>query len=252
MKIRYKIIFLSALFMLVYVLFNYGIQYRIVFPNFLESEREEAVKDMERCVQSLDREIEHLNAFCYDWSAWDDMYKYVETPYREFEEANFTLETFKNYNLSLVMIIKPNGDLVWGKGYDPSTQENEFIEMEEITEHHALRSNPKLTKFTALDESFSGIYRTKKGPMLIAARPIITSNYEGPIKGSLIFGRLLTDGLKAAIAEQTRWMSTSGRWSRRRFPGPSWRSSSVSARTAGITSTRPCRTSCGCTPSTRT
>ncbi|MFB3787261.1 MAG: CHASE4 domain-containing protein [bacterium] len=203
MKLRYKIIVFSTLFMAVFVVLNYGIQYRIVYPNFLELEREAAVKDMERCVQSLDREIEHRNAFLYDWSAWDDMCKYVGEQYKEFEEANFTPETFKNYTLSLVMIIQPGGKLIWGKGYDPKTNDQAFGGLEDIANDQLMR-NPQRTNFTEVDESFSGIYRAPKGPLLIASRPIITSNCEKPIRGSLIFGRLLNDELKDTSAEQTR------------------------------------------------
>jgi signal transduction histidine kinase len=54
-----------------------------------------------------------------------------------------------------------------------------------------------------LDDAKTGIMLTSKGPLLLAARPIITTKREGPIRGSIVFGRFLNQEEITSLAERT-------------------------------------------------
>ncbi|MEZ5670485.1 MAG: ATP-binding protein [Alphaproteobacteria bacterium] len=49
-----------------------------------------------------------------------------------------------------------------------------------------------------------GILPTALGPMLVAATPVMPSADTGPANGTLVFGRLLTDTVVAAVADETQ------------------------------------------------
>ncbi|MBL4901233.1 MAG: hypothetical protein JKY62_01105 [Desulfocapsa sp.] len=55
-----------------------------------------------------------------------------------------------------------------------------------------------------VDDAINGLIHTAYGPLLIASHPVITSENEGPIVGTLMFGRLLTEQLLAKLKLQTK------------------------------------------------
>src|SRR6185295_575397 len=74
----------------------YGIQHHLIFAQFLDLERKEAVDDLRRCEDAVNREVQHLSVFCADWAAWDDMYKYFGDRNAEFFTANLTDSSMAN------------------------------------------------------------------------------------------------------------------------------------------------------------
>jgi methyl-accepting chemotaxis protein len=58
---------------------------------------------------------------------------------------------------------------------------------------------------TSLDRvAITGVYPTSAGPMLTSSRPILTSEKQGPPRGALIMGRLLSKEYVRTLAEQTQ------------------------------------------------
>ena len=109
-----------------------------ILPSFLAAERDEAREHVTRCLHAIDRELHHLDVFCYDWAAWDHTYEYVVEPSAEYERANLALPTFTNNALNLLFILDADGHVVWGKVYDLETEEpapsDEQPQSEETTE----------------------------------------------------------------------------------------------------------------------
>ena len=99
MALRSKIILSLLSIMAVYMILNYQIQKRIIFPNFAELERIEAEKDIKRCVEAMQREIYHLDSLGHDWAAWDDTYEFIEDGNEDYVEENLIIETFIDSNL---------------------------------------------------------------------------------------------------------------------------------------------------------
>ena len=84
---------------------SYVAQRHVFLPRFLELEREEALKDLNRCVESLEREMYHLDVVCADWAAWDDTYEFVEEANAEYVASNLVMATFIDNKLNLIYII---------------------------------------------------------------------------------------------------------------------------------------------------
>jgi two-component system NtrC family sensor kinase len=205
-SLQQKIILILILAIILYTGVNVLIQRTIILPNFTRLESDEAVTDIERCVEALRREIRLLDQPCADWATWDDTYKFVEDRNEAYREANLTESSFANNDLSLLAIYDRKGMKVWGRTVDRETQED--MDFRELSGPSLPESHPLLVREkegTPLGElCVSGVYFTEKGPMLISSRPIITSRYEGPVRGSLMMGRLLVEGDVARLAEQAR------------------------------------------------
>ncbi len=175
------------------------IQKEVIAPGFVALEREEATEDMARVLAAIQREIDHLDTFCHDWSAWDDTCAYVRDKTEAFETANLTDSTFADYFLNLIYILNTQGEVVWGKIMD--FKSHRVIEMEEFPTSRWAITHPLLQHSKAHD-TLSGILVTHSGPMLIASRPIVNSESTSPIQGTLIMGRLLDDEGVRRIGDQ--------------------------------------------------
>lgn len=206
MSLRSKIFLILAVVVALYAAIDYGVQRWIVFPQFIALEQEEAQKDMVRCVEALRREIHHLDLEAHDWAAWDDTYEFVQDRNNEYIKANLNLESFKTANFNLIYIVNPKGGVTWGQIYDLETEET--IQVDEFPKEALPGAHPLLAHETGqtslADTTIAGILMTTRGPMLVASRPILTSNNEGPIRGAIIMGRFLGDDVVETLVEQTR------------------------------------------------
>jgi signal transduction histidine kinase len=195
MSLRKRIVFILSIVIIIYIGFDYAIQRMIVFPSFVSLEKNEAKKDIVRCVEALKREIHHLDAFVFDWAAWDDTYEFIVNKNKEYIESNVTDTLFIDLPLNLIYYLNAKGGVVFGKVFDLEKEEyvllKEFPPVgETFPEKHRLFPFD-IEKKNLAEISMSGIFMTEKGPMIIASRPILTSNNEGPIRGAIIMGKFL-------------------------------------------------------------
>ncbi len=201
MLLRTKVIFITLFVIIMFGALNYGIQQYIILPSFTSLEREEAIKDIERVTEALWREIHHLDLLVHDWGAWDNTYDFIEDKNSDYINSNLLLETFLDSNLDLIYYIDRTGKVIWGDIYDLKTEEH--IEMDEFPKEIWPETHP-LLQHNTIDHTISGVILTTRGPMLIASRPIIKSDDTGPIRGTIMMGRMFNDELITNLNEQTR------------------------------------------------
>jgi sensor domain CHASE-containing protein len=206
MSIKSKVLVILLSVFVFYGLVDYGIQRFIIFPNFLSLEREEAIKNVKRSVQAIQREIHHLDSLCYDWAAWDDTYEFIESRADEYIKANLNLTTFTEVRINTIYFVDTNGKIIWGEIRDLETKKN--IHLTEFPKD-AFPANHPLISYKSENKSLTdikvaGVYMTRKGPMLMSSRPILTSSIEGPVRGSVILGRFLNDEIIKTLIEQTQ------------------------------------------------
>jgi two-component system NtrC family sensor kinase len=201
MSLRYKVSFMLLVVFAAYVGLNYGIQRLVIFPSFIALEREHGREDIERCEEAIRREAEHLGIFTYDWSAWDDTYQFVEDRNSNYIKVNLVPEMFNDSKLDLVYFYNNKGEIVWGKACD--LKDGRSLELRDFSPG-ALPATHRLIAHQSTDSCVTGIFMTEQGPMVIASRPIVKSNTEGPIRGAVIMGRFLGQELIDALKEQTR------------------------------------------------
>ena len=212
MSLKSRITFILLVVVSLYGAFDYTIHRWVIFPSFIALEEEEAKSDMERCVQALQRELHHLDNLTGDWAAWDDTYRFVQDQYSDYIKSNLVLESFTDNDLNIIYICNVKGEVVWGELRDLATGEK--IHAQELAPQ-SLSESHILLQHKSVESSLSGVFVTARGSMLVASRPIITSENEGPIRGTLIMGRFLSDELVETLVEQTRvkfkvWPITKG------------------------------------------
>jgi two-component system, NtrC family, sensor kinase len=180
---------------------SYSIGRYILYPTFASLEREEATKDVERCVEAIHREIRDLGQFVKDWAAWDDTYGFAEDGNSDYVRSNLVPETFVNNNLNLIYIYNSDGEVVWGEVRAPGT--NNKMRLKDFP-GEGVPADRALLKHESVESKVQGIWRTSGGVMLVASRPILTSAEEGPIRGTLVMGRFVGEEEIAMWRRQAR------------------------------------------------
>jgi len=188
MSIRKKVILILAGIIASYSVILYGIERLVILPGFVTLQRAEAQKNIERCLHAIHNEIECIEKCTADWSAWDDTYRFTQDENAEYIKSNLVESTFTATKLNLLYICNQQGKVVWGKIYD--LQNETYLDIKGFS-GPSFNKDHILLKHDSAESSIEGLYMTQRGPMLVCSKPILTSNAEGPIHGTLITGRFL-------------------------------------------------------------
>jgi len=205
MSLKYKIGLILAVVFIVSGLANYAIQQFLIYPSFIALEREEALKDLKRCQDAINREVFHLSTITKDWAFWDDTYDFVVSKSKDYIASNLPIATFIENGINLVYYVDLDGSVVWGKIYDIETEE--VVKLPSIPDDTLHKTHPLVSplidKKLQANHSVSGILMTERGPMLVNSQLIRTSINEGPDRGVLIMGRFLNEQIVQTLAQQT-------------------------------------------------
>ncbi|MFZ1915520.1 MAG: PAS domain S-box protein, partial [Dehalococcoidales bacterium] len=157
--------------------------------SFQEVENQNAQQMVGRANKALNDDVQSLNTLNHDWAAWDDTYNFVQNPteYQSYINDNPTDETFASAKLNFICIINNSDQLVFGKGFDLAT--NADLPVPESLDQQILGST--LAHHNSVTDSVSGIILLPEGPLLISSEPILTSQGQGPIAGTIIMARYL-------------------------------------------------------------
>ncbi len=193
MSLQKKVLLLVSVTFIVYGVIATGIQHLFILPSFYDLEQEESLKNMDRAVEAIEREIQILDASVKDWAFWNDTYQYAQDQNEGYVEANLNELTLDGLGVNLLYVYDASQQLLCGMVYDLENQE--FLTIPEIGEQLVG------IRLDGVESFADGILLTSFGPMLISARPILTSDRQGPAKGTFIFGRFINT---SDIAGQVR------------------------------------------------
>jgi sensor domain CHASE-containing protein/HAMP domain-containing protein len=199
MSLRAKVLLIVLGVVSLYALLDYASQYFLVLPSYISLERNEAQNIMRRCVAALKKEISNLDKAAVDLAKSDDTYQFVVYQNNDYISTNPAVESLTNNSLDLIYICDIGSAVVWGQIRDLQT--DEIIGLDEFP-GESRPGTHQLLGHKTVEDSTTGVLMTEGGAMLVASRPIVTSNNEGPIRGTLIMGRFVNDNVLKTITEQ--------------------------------------------------
>jgi signal transduction histidine kinase/CheY-like chemotaxis protein len=173
----------------------------VVYPTFEEMETREAEKNMGRVIDILNSDIKDVDSFVYDWAAWDDTYQFVKDQNQAYIDSNMNFEYSVNQNHDLYYYWDLQGKPVLNK--EVFEGGNSYGVFKDFPKEGLPRNHPFLGLNTLTSKLF-GLIQTSRGPMIIAARPIITSELKGPIVGIIAMGRYLDDRVIEDLIKRSR------------------------------------------------
>lgn len=205
MFLRYKVLSVLLGSMLLFSAGEYATQRWFVFPGILQLEEQQAEQDLLRVRQAIDSEIRHLDTFCYDWAAWDDSYEFTLTRSPRYIASNLNLNSFQVNGLNLIFLYDRQGRLLEGASYELEEGKPLALALFRGATLPAALALPAADGLELSELKRTGVIATERGPLLLSVRPILTSDNQGPVAGTMVMGRLLNATLLGALAEQTRF-----------------------------------------------
>lgn len=193
MSVQKKVIILIVLIFTLYAAMDYGVQRLFIMPSFSSLEKEEALKSMDRVVQTIDREVKLLGTKANDWGSWDDFYRFMSDNNDDFRRGNLQKSSLESLKINTIYIFNTTRQPLWGLSYDLDNSKE--IQMPTLSQQLIASS------LTAPDYQGSGCLITDLGPMLVVSKPILASDGGGPPRGAIIFGQFLN---ASGIAHQIK------------------------------------------------
>jgi PAS domain S-box-containing protein len=170
----------------------------LFLASYADLDEERVAADTMRAVNAVNNEIRNLDATVTDYAAWDDTYAFMENGNPEYLNSNFVDSTYLNLGLNVVIIAAPDGTIVYGSGFD--LDEEEKTDLPPNLLGHLSPDGPLMESINRLDNT-AGLLFLEEGPMMVAAHPVLRSDYSGVPRGMLIMGRALDEELILRIEE---------------------------------------------------
>jgi signal transduction histidine kinase len=172
----------------------------ILLGSFLSLEQQNIHQHVERAANALNDDIAILGRTTADYGGWDATYAFMEDHDSSYLTATYVDEMMSTNRLSMVLLVDTSGTVVFSKGFDLVNQREQAIP----ERFRTLAAGDPLLRHPSVDSRIIGFMQLPDGPLLIASQPILTSNYTGPAKGTLIMGRRLDAAEIQRLAETTR------------------------------------------------
>jgi two-component system NtrC family sensor kinase len=188
-NIRSKVIALIAAIFAVLVLAEVLVERHVVLPSFAELERSDARTAMRRIDKALDQRLNGIAVSATDWGNWADTYRFVLDHNGAFIAANISALALRELNVNTLLIVDLDGRLVQSNDLDLKTDHPLGLD---LTVWPALPADFPWRANLRSGKAAQGLLRTNRGILMLAAAPVLDGNGEGPTRGMVIMGRLLT------------------------------------------------------------
>jgi PAS domain S-box-containing protein len=179
-----KKVFIITILIFAVLTATFAFTYKIQLSNFLELEQVDTSKNVDKVHNAIYTEQKYLDNMVRDWACWDDTYRFIEDKNQEYITANLQNQTLYGLNVNVMIFVNDTGSVVYTKSVDLSTGEEKPVpeELLGMVEKGLFSTKSRY-------DNKSGCVLLDENPMFISCHPILRTNYEGPVKGTLIFGR---------------------------------------------------------------
>jgi signal transduction histidine kinase len=198
MDTRKKAIISIALISLLGLVILLAASELVIMESFKALEKDEVEIKLNQATEFINKVNIEIDTLLHYYTASDDTYVFIQDNNPKYIERNFQDINFEKYQLNLLIITNPSGETIYSKAFNiKNGNTNEFLPNFDV------KSHTELYAFSETEDSKIGYFCLDGNLFLMASRPIITSQYEGPIKGAMIFGRQITSEMVTELETQS-------------------------------------------------
>ncbi len=201
MTLRRKTFILTTITMLALMVILYYTSQAIMLESYFHLERQNVEENLERVVNSLSEQLVGISSTTADWAYWDDSYFFVQDLNEDYLVNNLSNVSLAYLNINFMIFVDASDTIVHSKAIDLETEEDTAL-ADSLIQH--IEGNTLLLRRADLQAGTTGFIATEDGPVMIAARAILTSQGSGPSAGTLIMGRYLNQTQIKALSEALR------------------------------------------------
>ena len=207
MTVRRKTLLIVAITCLGLVTVLYAASRSLLLGGFIKLEQASARENVQRVLNALDQNLSLMDRFNYNRSASDETHSSMSHPTPKFIGSMFGPDgagTRGTRAYNFILLLDASGQVVASRGYNLLT--DTAINIPESLKAHISPADPLLQHATPASK-VRGILMLPEGPLLVVSRPIVKTNSEGPIRGSLVTSRYLESGGDLKGLEKTTGLS---------------------------------------------
>lgn len=200
MNLRSKTLLIFGLTLFLATAVILGLSFTVLIGSYSSFEERATKNAVEDVLKALNYKLSTLESICGDWSRWNETYEFVQDGNSRFINENLNPESLGNLKLDLMVFIDENGKIVHATGYNATTSDSYEVPDEILQK---ILSEKYFFTHTALVSSRSGYLSLNSSPIMLVSQPILTSTFEGPAAGTLIFGMFLDQNEIRELADYT-------------------------------------------------
>jgi diguanylate cyclase (GGDEF)-like protein len=205
MTLRRKILIYIGMTTFLLFLLLYIISERTLLRNYEMMELNQSQEGMKRILLSLIGEYNDLSATTINWAGDDDIYEFaikqpIPDDHDPYIQSDYTDSLYVSSRVNFTVLLNNKKKIYFAKAFDyannralpyPST----FINLL-FHEHASFLEHPDPSSRK------SGLLVVDKQPVIVISYPILTSNNEGPVHGTLVFARILDKNFTKHLSEK--------------------------------------------------
>lgn len=173
----------------------------VMLQGYADLEQQDTQKNVQRVLAAYHKRLDELRLFNSSWGAWDDTYNFVQSPDPVYIETNVIGDLNLEIHTDVFVLLNLSREVVLARGYDPARR-GAITSPDSLLKY--LRSHPNLLSHSSIDRCHQGLALLPEGPMMIVSCPIVTSSFQGPIRGAVVMGRLIDTMARHQLTETTR------------------------------------------------
>jgi signal transduction histidine kinase/CheY-like chemotaxis protein len=201
MSVKAKLIAWVAGVLIALLLVEIGVIGGLLLPRFEQIETGNAEASMRRIDRGVQNALAGLKVSATDWGNWADTWRFMQDRNAGFADENLNVIAMKQLHLTMLALIDASGNIVWSYGFDPVTTKALKID---FLDGPQLPANFPWLESLHNGSSHDGLIATNQGIMLAAVAPILNGYAQGPLRGLMLMGRLLTAPEIAAIGSSAQ------------------------------------------------
>jgi len=200
-NIRLKVIALIGAIFAILVWAEVLVERQVVMPSFAELERTDARTAMRRVNYALERTLHELAMLAADWGNWAELYRFAGDHNAEFIATNVSNFSMRQLNANALLIVDQDGHVLHGYDMDLQTDERLHLELTSLAE---LPPDFPWRRDLHATTPVPGLLHTKSGVLMLGAAPVLNGKGQGPTRGMVIIGRLLSPEIVRDIGAQAQ------------------------------------------------
>lgn len=189
MGLRKKTLITISTALILMVLIIYSITSTILLGGYAKLEKENALLSMDKAMKVIDDELNQLKSTVGDWAPWNDTYVFVQNKNQKYIDYNLMDSTLVNLHVNFLLFINTAGEIVYCKYINLETGQGK--EFPESIKRYFSMNGAFLLRSENKKENLAGLAILPENPIFLASAPILTSQRNGPVMGTLIAGRYL-------------------------------------------------------------
>jgi two-component system, NtrC family, sensor kinase len=200
-NIRLKVIALIGAIFAILVWAEVLVERQVVMPSFAELERTDARTAMRRVNYALERTLHELAMLAADWGNWAELYRFAGDHNAEFIATNVSNFSMRQLNANALLIVDQDGHILHGYDMDLQTDQRLHLELTSLAE---LPADFPWRRDLHATTPVPGLLHTKSGILMLGAAPVLNGKGQGPARGMVIIGRLLSPEIVRDIGAQAQ------------------------------------------------